>query len=278
MSHRILLLGGTGEARKLAARLHQAGIEVIYSIAGIVRHHYMDCEVVSGGFSQFALPDDHNEPVAATSGRVPVLQNQSQQSLDGMMRFIQQRRIARVLDMTHPYAAKISATAIAAAKACDIESWRYQRPPWQPGRDDSGEDNWVFWHNWDQLITLLEGYQRPFMALGRSALNQIERIPAEQHWIVRTTPTDFILNQKNLTLIQDTGPYNGEREKALLKQQHIDVIVCKNSGSDATAGKLIAARDLGLPVLMQQRPEPDAADALFSDIDSLYFKLTKRVQ
>lgn len=274
MNTRVLLLGGTGEARKLALRLHQAGIELIYSIAGIVRQPDLPCEVVSGGFSQFAQADKNDEPVVATCGRVQISQEQADQSLNGMIRFIAQRRISLVLDLTHPYAGTVSDTAVKAARTCGIPSWRYQRSSWQPQEGD----HWSHWSDWNDLITQLMPFKRPFMALGRSALNQIDQIPAGQHWILRTTPTDFILNQKNLTLIQDTGPYNGEREKALLKQQHIDVIVCKNSGSDATAGKLVAARALGIPVLMQQRPATAAADALFSDIDSLYLKLVERVQ
>ena len=85
---RLLILGGTADGRQLAEILHRQGVPLIYSVAGLVRTPKVACEVVSGGFSQFG----------------------------GLVEYSQQQGITAILDVTHPYAAKMSATAVSAAK------------------------------------------------------------------------------------------------------------------------------------------------------------------
>ncbi|MGK0500596.1 MAG: precorrin-6A/cobalt-precorrin-6A reductase, partial [Oceanicoccus sp.] len=115
----LLILGGTADGRKLATSLHQQGVSVIYSVAGLVRMPDVDCQVVSGGFSQFG----------------------------GLISYIKQQSITAILDVTHPYAQIMSATAVDVAKACDIPCWRFHRAAWQP---EAG-DNWQLFQQWDKL-------------------------------------------------------------------------------------------------------------------------------
>ena len=70
-------------------------------------------------------------------------------------------------------------------------------------------------------------------------------------------------------VITARGPFREANELALLRDRQIDVVVTKNSGGSATAAKLVAARTLGLSVVLVARPPrpdglivPDAAGAL----------------
>lgn len=104
----ILLLGGTGDAVGLARQLAQAGVPLIYSIAGLVRHPDLPVPVISGGFSQYG----------------------------GLEAYLSQQGITGVLDATHPYATNISKAAVQAATSRQIPIWRYLRAGWQAGPGD----------------------------------------------------------------------------------------------------------------------------------------------
>ena len=57
-----------------------------------------------------------------------------------------------------------------------------------------------------------------------------------------------------VTLITARGPFKVDDEKALLAEHAVEVIVTKNSGGAGASAKLEAARALGLPVIMVERP------------------------
>jgi precorrin-6A/cobalt-precorrin-6A reductase len=62
------------------------------------------------------------------------------------------------------------------------------------------------------------------------------------------------LELPNSKVLLDRGPFSLEQERQLLRDYHIQAIVSKNSGGDATYAKIIAARELGIPIVMVQRP------------------------
>ncbi|WP_106476987.1 precorrin-6A/cobalt-precorrin-6A reductase [Phytohalomonas tamaricis] len=244
----LLVLGGTRDARRFAEALHDANVELIYSIAGLMGTPNAAFEIVSGGFSRLALAGHDTDT-----------------SLAGLCRFIAARRIEAIADLTHPFAATISATAVAAAALCTIPCWRFERPVWQaqPG------DDWRVVDNHDELLTTIAPFQRPFFTLGQSALHLLSRRGSHQHWLIRSAqPLPADAPAQGYDFIQATGPFALAEERQLLRDQAIDVIITKHSGGAATEAKLIAARELGLPVVMLARPTLPPATAAFSDHDA----------
>lgn len=242
----LLVLGGTADARRVATTLHQQGISVIYSVAGLVRAPQVPCEVVSGGFTQFG----------------------------GLQRYIEQQAISAVLDITHPFAQTMSATAVAVAKACSIPCWRFHRKAWQqqPG------DRWQQFSDWAELIPALADKRSVLLTAGQltqTVLDALIRLPLRhqgadmalesRHFILRTAVAPKIDLPANVHWIKAIGPFNEAGEKALMVEHQVDALVSKNSGGDATQAKLTVARQLSIPVLMLQRPAFPAADEQFSD-------------
>ncbi|MBK8508838.1 MAG: cobalt-precorrin-6A reductase [Candidatus Competibacteraceae bacterium] len=237
---RILILGGIGEAVALAKRLTPRH-EVIYSIAGKGRYPDLACAVRVGGFG----------------------------GIDGLTAFLRDNGIDLLLDATHPYAAQISRHAARAAERAQIPLWAYRRPSWQP---EPGDD-WRFAADWAGVRTALAPFRRPFFTIGLEPLQRLTEIPPSQHWLVRclaAAPPQVA----NLTLLCATGPFHLDQELNLLRDFQIDVLVAKNSGGVAVEGKLVAARRLGIAVVMLERPALPEADCSFGDVESLSVALT----
>ncbi|MEO9357300.1 precorrin-6A/cobalt-precorrin-6A reductase, partial [Ectopseudomonas guguanensis] len=151
MSARLLLLGGTTEALRLARRL---GPETVYSLAGLGRvPDDLACRVRVGGFG----------------------------GAEGLAAFIVSEDIELLLDLTHPYAAQISHNAARAAEIAGVPCWALRRPGWQPGAGD----DWREVDGWDELTRALAPFQRPFFTSGREPLVHLHEIPEHQHWTVR---------------------------------------------------------------------------------------------
>lgn len=232
---RILLLGGIGEAVRLAQVL-TPDHAVIYSIAGKGRRPELPGPVQVGGFGG--------------SG--------------GLATFLREQRIERLIDATHPYAAQMSRNALAAARLTGIPLWAYRRPPWRP---EFGDD-WRFVADWPELLAAMPGFQRPFFTIGLEPLRQTAAIPPHQHWLVRCLEANAP-DSPQLTILGATGPFTLEAELALLRDWRIDVLVAKNSGGAAVATKLAAARQLQIPVILLERPALPAVDREFATVDAM---------
>lgn len=233
---RILILGGIGEALKLA-RMLAVTHDVIYSVAGKGRIPDLPCRVRCGGFG----------------------------GAEGLATFLRENQVERLIDATHPYAAQISRNAAQAAQWANIQLWAYRRPPWQP---EVGDD-WRMVADWAELLLALRPFQRPFFTIGLEPLRHIAEIPPEQHWRVRCLAAEPC-SSPQLTLFCAVGPFSLEQELALLRDCQIDVLVAKNSGGDAVEAKLAAARLTGIPVVMLERPVLPVADQEFADLQSFY--------
>jgi precorrin-6A/cobalt-precorrin-6A reductase len=241
----LLILGGTRDGKLLAAHLHALLADttaVIYSIAGLVRTPELPCTIISGGFGQYG----------------------------GLSRYIKENNITAILDATHPYAARISATAILAARANNIPYWQWQRAAWKPQPDDS----WVEFDSWDYLLPKLSRFRSVFLAIGRPpelVLNYCLDNPQIQFTIRSAVPSDPATGDRmqadNIIRINEIGPLPIAEEQALFDTNDIDIIVCKNSGGNATAAKLQVARNSGLPVFMLKRPHLPLADKSFQNTD-----------
>ncbi|PID45692.1 MAG: hypothetical protein CSB47_07835 [Proteobacteria bacterium] len=221
----ILLLGGTLEAKKIARQLHNGGVPVIYSIAGIVRQPNLPCAVISGGFS----------------------------ARGGLAHFIRKRRITGILNATHPFAETMTQTAERTAQQTGILYWRYQRANWQA----TSEDHWQHFTDWDSLLRSLAPYRSILLTQGQLnepmlAALRMHRKPY-QRFIHRTAVTPTHAQYDWMTWVQGIGPFALQDEVNLLKQHQIEVIVSKHSGGTLPA-KLLAARALNIPVMLLERP------------------------
>lgn len=246
---KILLLGGTGEARELAMHL-LPNHEVIYSIAGIVRKTPLPCRVISGGFSKQRSQDFRNGAI-------------------GLFWHLKQERYDLVIDATHPYAVQISTNAALACQQAGILLWRYQRKPWVK----TVQDDWQEFDTLDDIIAALARYKNPFFTAGRSVFDKMDQRLAHQHWVIRTAGI-YSVNKPGTTELKELGPYHLSQERELFLQHGIDVLVTKNSGGDAVVAKLLAARELALPVYLLKRPILPTVNHCFTSMKALLSALS----
>ncbi|SHG42018.1 precorrin-6A/cobalt-precorrin-6A reductase [Marinomonas polaris DSM 16579] len=245
---KILLLGGTADARHLADALHKKGqnqsglnhskLNVIYSLAGLVRIPKVDCQLVVGGFTQFG----------------------------GLAQYLKDNNIGAILDVTHPYAQTMSSKAVIAAKDVGIPCWRFHRPAWQ---QEEG-DNWQDYQDEADLLAQLDGFRVPLLSAGQMSealLKRIMQLPSIERIVWRTAVEPKFSLPDNIDWIKAIGPFALEDERQLLVAHSIDVIVSKNSGGSATYSKLEAARELSISVLLHARPILPDADREFSDTE-----------
>ncbi|GGS47791.1 cobalt-precorrin-6A reductase [Actinokineospora fastidiosa] len=218
---RLLVLGGTGEARALAAALHP-GHDVITSLAGRVRDPRLPVgQVRIGGFGG---------PAA-------------------LAEWLRRESIDAVVDATHPFAERISASAATAAAQAGVPLVLLRRPGWAAGPGD-------VWHRVGSLdaaaLAVASLGERVFLTTGRQGLAAFADCP--QWFLIRCVdPPDPPLPARSEVVLA-RGPYTVDGETGLMREHRIDVLVTKDSGGPLTAAKLAAARDLGVPVVVVDRP------------------------
>jgi precorrin-6A/cobalt-precorrin-6A reductase len=217
---RVLLLGGTSEARALAAQLHQ-DVDVINSLAGRVPDPALPVgEVRIGGFG----------------------------GVDGLRRWLSQAHVDAVVDATHPFAATITAHAAAVCGELGMPHLVLARPAWDPG------DAIVVRSDTEAAETVAaKPYSRVFLTTGRSGTVAFADVDA--WFLIRavTAPDANALPRRH-QLVLSRGPYRYDDELALLRDNHVDALVTKNSGGAMTRPKLDAASALGVAVVMVDRP------------------------
>jgi len=233
---KLLILGGTGDARRVTEKLHYQSVPVVYSVAGLVRTPDLGCPVVVGGFRQFG----------------------------GLTEFITENRITAILDMTHPYAVIISDTAMKAAKETGIYYWQFQRAMWEQSLDDK----WQKFSDWQGMINSLANKQNLFVTVGQVSESLIFDISVGRKKIIlRTAVKPKIALPENVTWLEAIGPFNELEEITIMKYHRIDALITKDSGGEATSAKLTAARKLGLDVFMLARPIQPKADLVLHSIE-----------
>lgn len=224
---RLLLLGGTAEARALARRLHPH-VDIISSLAGRVPDPALPVGPVRiGGFG----------------------------GVDGLRRWLRDESIDAVVDATHPFAATMTAHAAQVCAELKLPYLVVARPPWDPG-DATVVDSDV-----QAAETVAQRhFQRIFLTTGRSGTAAFADSTA--WFLIRavTAPDNSVLPRRHQLLLS-RGPYHYDDELALLRQHHIDALVTKNSGGDMTRAKLDAAVALDIPVVMVARPRLPAGVA-----------------
>jgi precorrin-6A/cobalt-precorrin-6A reductase len=220
-------------ARRLAAELAaRPGVRVTTSLAGRVsRPGALDGEVRIGGFGGAA----------------------------GLADWLRAHQVDFVVDATHPFAASITANAVAAAAATGVPAVVLRRPGWRPGPGD----RWHWAASLDEAAALLPGLgRRVLLTTGRLGLAAFAHL-TEPHFVVRSVEPPQPPMPPRTQVLLARGPFTEADERALLREHRIDVIVTKDSGGAATAAKLTAARALGLPVVVVRRPPlPDGVTAV----------------
>ena len=233
---RLLLLGGTTEAGELARRLAaRADIAATLSLAGRTNSPAASpLPTRIGGFGGIA----------------------------GLTAHLREHRIDALIDATHPFAAQISAHAVAAAEAAGVPLAVLTREPWPP---QAGDD-------WREVADAAEAAQalgetprRVLLTVGRLGAGAFAAAP-QHHYVLRAidAPDD---PPPGAEIVLARPPFALADEIALLRAHAIEIVVSKNSGGQATRAKIDAARALGLPVVMIRRP-PLVAHTVFHDIDA----------
>jgi precorrin-6A/cobalt-precorrin-6A reductase len=235
---RLLILGGTGDAAELSAKVANIpGIEAIASLAGRTREPILPVgNIRVGGFGGAA----------------------------GLAEYLRQMQIDVLIDATHPFASQISENAAVAAREVGIPHLMLVRRPWEK----VAGDRWIEVDSTSAAADVLENQaKRVFLTVGRQELAAFAHL--QDIWFLMRMidpPSADALVPPGVILC-DRGPFTLAQEREILIQHHIDTIISKNSGGNATYAKIIAARELGVQVVMVKRPPVPPGEQL-ADVDA----------
>ena len=227
---RILILGGTTEARALGERLaKRGGLDVTLSLAG-----------------RTASPVPHAVPI-----RVGGFGGAA-----GLADYLVAERVDALIDATHPYANIISENAAAAARQTGVHFMTLRRPPWIAVTGD----RWTEVNDARAAVSAIgEKTRSVFVALGRNELGSFAGAPQHRYLVRSVDPVDPPLPLPHVAYVTARGPFSEADDRALMTAHAIEVVIAKNSGGSAAYGKIAAARALGIEVILLRRPRaPDA--------------------
>lgn len=229
---RILLLGGTAEAGRLARALAEAGIDAVYSYAG-----------------RTDAPAGQPVPVRTGGFGGP----------EGLAGFLTEGGFTHLVDATHPFAAQMTRQA---AEVCDrlgLPFLRIDRPAWVAGPGDR-------WSHVADLAgaaaALPSAPATVFLAIGRQGIGAFASRPEHRYLLRLVDPPEGPLPLPRCTVILGRGPFDAAADRALMEAEGVAVVVAKNAGGGGAEAKLRAARALDLPVIMIDRPVLPALPAV----------------
>ncbi|WP_456316168.1 cobalt-precorrin-6A reductase [Roseomonas elaeocarpi] len=230
---RVLILGGSTEASALARLLAgHARFDALLSLAGRTRA-------------------PRPQPLPSRSGGFG--------GVEGLTRFLGGAGVQLLVDATHPFAAAMSANAVAAARLAGLPLLRLDRPAWTAGEGD----RWAIVPDIAAAAAALGTVpRRVLLTVGQKELRPFRDAPQHRYLVRSIEPPDPDSLPPGATCITDAGPFTEAAERALLLRHGVEVIVSKNSGGTASAAKLAAARALELPVVMVARPTLPAAETV----------------
>ncbi|WP_434624139.1 cobalt-precorrin-6A reductase [Azospirillum sp. B2RO_4] len=222
---KVLILGGTTEATALAKRL-----------AG---HPRIDARVSLAGRTKNPVLPPLPTRIGGFGG------------MGGLIDYLRTEGIEVVIDATHPFADQISANAAAACARAGMPLRVLTRPAWVAGPGD----RWIAVPDMAAAALALRDLgDTVFLTIGRQEVAAFEAMPDKRYLIRAVDPPEPMPALPRMSLILDRGPFTLEGELALMRGERVEVVVSKNSGGRATDAKLQAARELGLPVVMVERP------------------------
>ncbi len=223
---KFLILGGTAEGLRVTKVVSElSGIDTIYSLSGATKSPKLpNCRTRVGGFG----------------------------GVEGLLQYLGKEKFDGLVDVTHPYASQMANHAALACEESNIPRIKFVRPAWIKV---SGDD-WRGAQNLEEAAeSIPEIAQRIFLATGHKDLPVFKSL-SERWFLVRLVDAPKAeISLDKYQLILGRGPFNLETEIKLFKTHKIDAVVSKNSGG-STYAKIEAARNLGLPVIMIDRPKP----------------------
>ncbi len=240
---KIIILGGTTEARQLAERLSSAvGFDVMLSLAGRT--------------AQPKLP-----PVPHRVGGFG--------GVSGLSAFIKDNSVDVVVDATHPFAAQISRNAFEACNLCGCKRLGLMRPEWM----QQVGDDWVCVDDLEGAVTALPDEEvSVFLSVGRQSLEPFAAKPQHRYLIRVIDPPVIPGAMTRVDVVQGMGPFDVGEECELMRTRGVRFLVTKNSGATATAAKIAAAREIGVRVVMIKRP-PRPEGPWFETVDEVVERL-----
>ncbi len=222
----ILLLGGTTEASNMARALAQVGLPATYSYAG-----------------RTESPAD--QPIPVRIGGFG--------GVEGLVTWLRQTATTHVIDATHPFAAQMSANAVAACAILGLPLVALERPAWAPRAGDL----WTHVADIDGAVAALPlRPARVFLAIGRQHLAPFAALP--HHFILRLVDPPEQPPLPDCTILIARGPFGVAGDTALLHSHRVTHVVAKNAGGQGAQAKLDAARALSVPVILIDRPAQPA--------------------
>jgi precorrin-6A/cobalt-precorrin-6A reductase len=221
---RALILGGTGDANRLADRFVREKIDAVYSYAGR---------------TQIPLPHSLATRIGGFGG------------VAGLADFIRGQGITHVIDATHPFAAEMSRHAVEACAATSVPLLALERAPWVRAADD----NWIEVADIDAAVAALpEERAHVFLAIGRQHLAPFAMKPQHAYTLRFVDAPDGALPVPDAEVIVSRGPFTLQGDRELMRSRTIEFLVARNSGGAGARAKIDAARELRLPVIMIERP------------------------
>ena len=232
------MLGGTTEATALCRRMAEEGLRGVISFAGRVERPVRQ-----------SLP----QRVGGFGG------------VQGLVDYMRAEGVTHLVDATHPFAAQMSHNAVEAARLADVPLIALTRAPWQPQPGDR-------WQRVADIAGAVAALDRPacsvMLAVGRMHLAQFAPNPQHRYLLRLVDPPKAALPLPQAHVVVDRGPFTEADDLALMQAHGVDLVVSKNAGGSGAYAKIAAARALGLPVIMIDRPAlPARAEA--HDVDSV---------
>ncbi|MBS1303699.1 cobalt-precorrin-6A reductase [Loktanella sp. SALINAS62] len=224
----LLLLAGTGDARRLAHGLADSDIPAVASLSGATRQAQpLPIPTRVGGFGGDA----------------------------GFRAYLASAGITAVLDATHPFASFISARTSAVCRALGVPYLYHLRPAWTPGPDD----RWTMIDREEDAAHHIPAGKTVFLGTGRQTLDRFRNLEGRRVICRQIDPPTAPFPFEGGEFLIGRPPFSVPHERDLFCALGIDVLVVKNAGGNASRTKLVAAADLGLPVVMVRRPPPPDA-------------------
>ena len=218
---RILILGGTGLARQAADALVEQGFDVTSSLAGVTHSpHLPKGKLISGGFG----------------------------GVEGLQAYLKAAQFDLVVDVTHAFAAQMSAHAFAACNQVSVKLLRLEAPAWQR---QAGED-WREVETVPAAVAALPKNAKVVVTVGRKEVGGFFA-RADLSGIARMIEPAEMPAPPNWQVMLERPPFTLEAEIDLLRSSQAEFLVSKNAGG-ARPAKLEAAAALVLPVIMVRRP------------------------